>query len=177
MSLSRLSYEESCKKLQGRHLDADAVPPMPQHLPSYDDEEPLGVSFFRTFVGEGEDFSNLTLPRTFLGRSEIDDASFVNTDLFESNLCWNDFTDVDFSHANLTGSDLRASNYCRVKFVCANLTRVDLRLSWFDDCDFDGANMKGAVLTNEQGTKLTLTAQQRADITWVDDPGPEPSGG
>jgi uncharacterized protein YjbI with pentapeptide repeats len=177
MQSARLSYEESCKRLQPKFIDEGSFPPMPQRRPQANDEEPHGVSFFRTFVGEGEDLSNLTLPRTFFGRSEIDDASFKNTDLSESNLCWNDFTDVDFTDATLTGADLRASNYCRVNFTSADLTNADLRGSWFKDCNFDGTRMIGATLTRDQITKLNLSDRQRAEISWTDDTGPEPAGG
>jgi uncharacterized protein YjbI with pentapeptide repeats len=75
--------------------DSEPAPPIPQRKPRYDDDETLGVSFFRTRVAG--DLSGLTLPRTFFGRSEIKGASFRGTDLRESRLCWNDFIDVDFS--------------------------------------------------------------------------------
>lgn len=116
---------------------------------TYDDPEPLGVNFFRTFVGEGDDLSNLTLPRTFFRKSEVNDASFQSTDLTESNLCWNDFTDVDFTDAVLARSDLRTSLFNRVKFVRTDLRGADLRLSTFEDCDFDGALTTGAIFTVE----------------------------
>jgi hypothetical protein len=53
MSVPRLSYEDSCRRLQQNYIDAGSIPPIPDHRPQPDDEEPLGVSFFRTFVGEG----------------------------------------------------------------------------------------------------------------------------
>ena len=177
MSDTRLSYEDSCLRLQGTYLEVGVTPPVPDHLPQYDDEGELGVSFFRTFVGEGDDLGNLTLPRTFFGRSEINDARFTNTDLTASNLCWNDFTDVDFTNAILAGSDLRASLYVRVKFTGADLSKVDLRLSTFESCDFSQASMAGAVLTIEQGTGLMLSESQRAEIAWASDGGQEPGGG
>ena len=177
MTGTRLSYEDSCRRLQQGYRDARGIPPMPDHVPRLDDPEPLGVSFFRTSVGEGYDLGNLTLPRTFFGRSEIDDASFKNTDLTESNLCWNNFTDVDFTDAVLARSDLRASLFNRVRFVRADLRGADLRRSSFDDCLFDDALMSGVVLTREQGRGLKLSEQQRAAIRWCDDDGPEPEGG
>jgi len=62
----RLSYEASCKRLQDmKWLEAGEVPPMPPQRPAYDDEEPLGVNFFRTRVAD-DDMSNLNLSRTFL---------------------------------------------------------------------------------------------------------------
>ena len=102
---------------------------------------------------------------------------FRNTDLSESNLCWNDFADVDFTNATLASCDLRASNFERVKFVSTDLTGADMRQSWFKDCDFDYALMAGVILTKDQGAKLGLTERQRAEILWTDDPGPEPIGG
>jgi uncharacterized protein YjbI with pentapeptide repeats len=163
--------------LQPDYLDPGNIPPLPDHLPKNDDPEPLGVSFFRTFVGDGVDLSNLTLPRTFFGRSEINDTSFQNTDFTESNLCWNDFVDVDFTDTVLTRCDLRASSFKRVKFVRANLQGADLRRSLFEGCDFDGALMEGAVLTHKQGSTLILSSEQRARMSWTDDDGPEPGGG
>ena len=107
---TRLSYEESCRFLQRLgYPDAGAdgiIPPLRDHRPQFDDEEPLGVWFFRTRVCDG-DLENLTLPRTFVGKSEIGPVSLRNTDLSESTLCWNDFTDVNFTDADLCGCDLR----------------------------------------------------------------------
>jgi BTB/POZ domain-containing protein KCTD9 len=83
----RLSYDESCRLLQELgYLDAGKIPPMPDRLPRYDDPEPLGVNFFRTRL-ETARLDNLTLKRTFFGRSELRSVSFVNTDLSQSNLC------------------------------------------------------------------------------------------
>jgi uncharacterized protein YjbI with pentapeptide repeats len=153
------------------------IPPLQDHLPRPDDEEPLGVSFFRTFVGEGDDLSSLFLPHTFFGRSEINDAAFRNTDFTESNLCWNDFIDVDFSDAVLAGSDMRASLFRRVKFVRTDLRRVDLRRSTFEGCAFDGALMNGAIVARNQKAMLGLSKSQMEDIAWSADEGDEPDGG
>jgi uncharacterized protein YjbI with pentapeptide repeats len=177
MTKARLSYEDSVGRLQQDYIDPGAIPPLPVRMPRHDDPEPLGVSFFRTFVGEGDDLSNLTLPRTFFGRSEINDASFQNTDFTESCLCWNDFVDVDFTDAVLVRSDLRASVFNRVRFVRTDLRGVDMRRSSFEDCVFDAALMEGAILTREQVSSLNLTNEQRAQIVSTDDEGPEPGGG
>ncbi|NOT41190.1 MAG: pentapeptide repeat-containing protein [Alphaproteobacteria bacterium] len=148
---------------------------MPDRRPQYDDEEHLGISFFRrSVVG---DLSNLTLPRTFFGRSEIRDTRFRNTDLRESNFCWNDFVGIDFSHAVLRDCDLRASMFERVSFVEADLASADLRRSRFTNCRFDRASMEGAVLTREQGKTIALSAAQIAAVKWVDNEGEEPEGG
>src|SRR2546425_498690 len=110
---TRLSYEESCRLLQRLgYPDVGAegvIPPIPDNRPQID-QDPLGVTFFRTRVGAGEhDLENLTLPRTFFGKSEVGPVSFKNTDLSESTLCWNDFTEVNFTDADLSRCDLRAS--------------------------------------------------------------------
>ncbi len=177
MTQSRLSYEDSARRLQQDYLDAGDIPPMLKRMPRHDDPDPLGVSFFRTFVGEGDDLSNLTLPRTFFGRSEINDASFLNTDFSESNLCWNSFIDVDFTDAVLAQADLRASAFNRVKFVRTDLRGADMRRSSFDNCVFGGAIMDGAVLTRDQVSRLNLSGDQLARITLANDDGPEPGGG
>ena len=177
MPKQRLSYEESCRRLQKDYLGDGPVPPLRDRMPRPDDEEPLGVSFFRTFVGEGDDLSNLFLPHTFFGRSEINNALFRNTDFTESNLCWNDFTDVDFTDAVLAGSDMGASLFQRVQFVRTDLRLVDLRRSTFQGCTFDGAPMAGAILTRNQKAGMGLSKGQIDEIAWTDDEGGEPDGG
>lgn len=176
MENTRASYEDSVRRLQKDYLEPGDIPPMPDRMPRYDDEE-LGVSFFRTFVGENEDLSNLTLPRTYFGRSEVNDALFCNTDLTESSMCWNDFVDVDFTDAVLARCDLRASNFIRVKFIRTDLRGADLRRSSFDECSFDGALLDGAIMTNPQAEQIELTETQRKVITLTNDDGPEPDGG
>lgn len=174
----RLGYDDSIGRLRELgFLGADEQPRMPDHVPQPEDEEPLGLSFFRTFVGEGADLSNLTIPRTFFGRSEISNASFRNADLSESNLRWNDFIDVDFTEATLARADFRASNYTRVNFTRTDLRGADMRRADFEECAFDGAAMDGAVLTRDQGSRLSLSGAQKAAIAWCNDDGPEPSGG
>jgi uncharacterized protein YjbI with pentapeptide repeats len=137
----------------------------------------LGVSFFRTFIGEGDDLSNLFLPHTFFGRSEINDAAFRNTDLTESNLCWNNLVDVDFTDAVLAGSDIRASIFQRVEFIRTDMRSTDLRRSTFEACTFDGALMKGAILTHRQKRTICLSEDQINDVAWSSDEGEEPDGG
>ena len=177
MTNTRLSYDASCRRLQNDYLGDGPIPSMPGHLPRPDDEGPLGVSFFRTFVGGGDDLSNLFLPRTFFGRSEINNAAFRNTDLTESNLCWNDFVDVDFTDAVLVGCDMRASRFQRVKFVRTDLRRADLRRSTFEGCTFEWALMEGAILTQKQKLTMRLSQSQIDDVAWSDDDGNDPDGG
>jgi uncharacterized protein YjbI with pentapeptide repeats len=173
MKRPRKSYEESCRQIEG-YLGGE-IPPLPKRRPQFDDEEPLGVSFFRTLISD--DLSDLSLPRTFFGRSEVEESAFRNSDLRESNLCWCDFSDVDFSDAVLADCDLRASIFQRVKFAGADLRRSDLRRSTFEDCSFEGALFSGAILTREQGESLELSETQIAEIAWSDDAGEEPGGG
>lgn len=184
-SVARLSYEESCRLLQRlgySHSGTNGeIPPMPNRRPQCDDEAPFGVSFFRTFVGQDieqgdedashRDLENLTLPRTYFGKSNIQRVSFKNTNLSESTLCWNDFTEVNFTNADLSGCDLRASIYEAVDFVGANLSNSDLRRSSFEACDFTDANMRGAKLTHEQLDEIDLSQQQRQEIDWQDSDG------
>lgn len=197
---ARLSYEDSCRLLMrlGCLYGGDygwAVPPLPDRRPQSGDELPHGVRFFRTWVGSGKpfglqppspdyesdikehDLENLTLPRTFFGRSEISSISFQNTDLSESTLCWNDFIEVNFTDADLSESDLRASIFERVAFVRTNLRNADLRRSTYKECDFTDADMRGAKLTREQGERIHLSNEQRKVIDWQDSDGKEPSGG
>jgi uncharacterized protein YjbI with pentapeptide repeats len=173
----RLSYDESCRLLQKLgYLDTGKIPPMPGHLPQYDDREPLGVNFFRTRL-ETAHLDNLTLRRTFFGRSEVQDVSFVNTDLAHSNLCWNDLISVDFTDGSLESSDLRCSTFSMVRFVRTNLIKVDLRRSSFEGCIFDSAQLTGAIAHENQRSSLRLAAVQSKEIAWTTDEGEEPGGG
>lgn len=180
MPTSRRTYDESIAHLQGAQvIAADESPPIPERTPQPEDDEPLGLSFFRTRLTHGNrvDLSNLTLPRTFFGRSEIRNASFRNTDLSESNLRWNDFIDLDLSDSSLVGADLRASLYVRVVFANADLRGADLRYATFEGCSFEGANMQGSILAEDQRSAAPFSAVQIRSIDWRKDHGPEPSGG
>lgn len=172
----RLSYEASCRRLlQLGLLDGPNVPPMPDHLPHYDDAV-SGVSFFRQDL-EKTDLSDLSLPRTFFGRSETREVSFRNTDLSQSNLCWNTFIRTDFSGGSLEGGDLRSSLFARCSFQQCDLRGADLRRASFEDCDFSGARLDGAIATLGQPFSGALTDAQAAVIDWRSDEGPEPDGG
>ena len=159
--------------------NAKGKPFVPPQMPNHDDDE-LGFSFFRTSAQEA-DYSYCTLPRTFFGRSELNEVNFRNTDLSESRMCWNDFNDCDFSKADLSGCDMRASKFKACKFDGANLKGADLRRSSFQDCSFKGANLKKAVLDNDSaadwGADRHLSKAQVAAIVWHDEPGEQPAGG
>lgn len=176
-STARNDYIASCAYLRSIGLLPEGTQPtMPNHLPRHDNAKPLGVSFFRTVVADVI-LDDLTLPRTYFGRSEIKNVSFCRTNLAQSTLCWNDFIQTDFSYANLSFSDLRASSYIRVSFQNADLKSCDLRRSSFQNCAFDGAKMEDAIVTRAQHSELNLSDEQIKTIAWTDDDGPEPEGG
>jgi uncharacterized protein YjbI with pentapeptide repeats len=178
MSQGRLQYVDSIRRLRELgFLGPDEHPPIPDHVPQPEDDEPLGLSFFRTFVGEGADLSNLGIPRTLFGHSEINDASFRNSDLSESNLRWNDFIDVDFTEATLARADLRTSIYARANFTRTDLRGADMRRAEFKECIFDGALLDGAILARRQQGLMALSNAQKAVVAWRDEDGPEPNGG
>lgn len=180
---ARKSLEETWRYLEGEGesvpRDAAVRPFVPVRMPSYDDEEPLGFSYFRYRL-EDADNSNLTLPRTYFERSLFCRVNFVATDLSESRMCWNDFVECDFSGTDLSGCDLRASNFKGCTFVGAMLRGADLRQSSFEDCDFAGAEPDGAVAEDEDAIGCVqdyLTDDQQAVMVWTEDSGPEPPGG
>src|SRR5947209_2717506 len=88
---ARKSLEETWRYLEaeGESVPRDAAgrPFVPTRMPSIDDDEPLGFSYFRSRLGDADN-SNLTLPRTYFGRSLLHRVSFANTDLSESRMCW-----------------------------------------------------------------------------------------
>jgi uncharacterized protein YjbI with pentapeptide repeats len=172
---ARLSYEDSCKSLQRFGCLGEVIPPLPARRPRHD-KGPLGVSFVRTNLG-AIDLENLSLPRTFFGKSEIGPMSFRNTDLSESKLCWCVFKGVDFTDCDLRDCDLRASRFIKVKFVRATLRNADLRRSSFEDCDFTDAELRGAKLTYLQGLRLVLSEGQKEVIDWRFTDGEVPEGG
>jgi uncharacterized protein (TIGR02996 family) len=184
----RKSLEETWRYLeaQGKEMprDPDGRPFVPPQMPSYDDESPLGLSYFRSGL-EGADRSGLTMPRTFFGRSGFSRVRFTDSDLSESRMCWNDFEHCDFSGADLSRCDMRAAKFTGCEFVGAILRGVDLHRSYFKDCDFTGADLTGAVAeggdlytrSGHEGVQAFLTKEQQAVMTWTEDEGPEPPGG
>ena len=174
--MSRPSFQESIQLLQKRGvLDRDEAPSMPSRMPQPEDEV-LGLEYFRTAL-EGDDLSGVSIPRTFLCRSEISGVRFENSDLSESFACWCDFVNSSFRGADLSRSDLRSSTFERVSFCEANLSGADLRHSAFIECDFTGANVTGAKLTKIASRTMKLEAEQLREIAWQETDGPEPHGG
>jgi uncharacterized protein YjbI with pentapeptide repeats len=174
----RLSFEETCRQLQKDGLLPEGeIPIFPERLPQHDDPENYGINFFRTQLDHTVNLSNMSLARCFIGRSEVRGTLFVNSDLRQSNLCWNNFSHVNFSDALLAGADLRSSVFVETRFLRANLRGVDLRHSSFERCSFEEASMENAILTREQGGLLNLSEPQTKEIDWRDNGGPEPPGG
>ncbi len=189
----RLSFMESCKLLMqedapfcGQFIasggDRETEPYHPSGVPR-PDIVTGGLRFFGEFVGgadpEEEELvlEHLSLPSTFINRSELISVSFLNTDLSESFICWNDVKYVDFSDADLHGSDLRANAFENVSFNGANLSNTDFRFSVFEKCTFSGALMNGCKLHLSKVESLELSPNQRREIVWCREEGPEPPGG
>jgi uncharacterized protein YjbI with pentapeptide repeats len=88
---------------------------IPKHIPFLYEEEPIGLSFFRV-ERRDKNLSDLTMPRTYIGRSEFSSVTFNNSDLSDSLCCWDTFSDCDFSDSDLSFADLRASVFERCCF-------------------------------------------------------------
>ncbi len=58
--------------------DATGAPFIPAGMPNHDNEEPLGLSYFRSGLIDA-DLHALTLPRTFFGRSSFERVNFRNS--------------------------------------------------------------------------------------------------
>lgn len=179
----RLTAEHSFKHIRDSGWDApDEASALPAKMPSVSDTE-LGLRFFRTCVSN-EQFDDLTIPRTFYGRSEIKSVTFECSDLSESRMCWNDWEHCDFRGANLSGCDLRRSTFEYCYFIGTNLTGADLRGARFEKCSFSGAVMRGVKLEKQfrlsrwlRAKALKLSPEQIRDINWVTIVGEEPPGG
>jgi len=157
--------------------DDAGAPRLPADMPNFDDEEEAGFSAYKKGWPDGGDFANLSLPRSFFGRSEFRNVDFQNTDLSESRMCWNDFIDCNFTGADLTGADLRASLFERCCFTGATLLGADVRQSTFDGCNFGGAKMNGCTAELAQRDDIAPDAEQAGTIAWQSEPGPEAPGG
>lgn len=146
--------------------DDNGEPLLPTGMPNFDDDGRAGFSRFRSGLDADHPVGGLTLPRCFFGRSWFQRARFVNTDLHESRMCWNDFDECDFTDADLSGCDLRASIFRRCKFVGARLWNANLRRSSIEGCDFTAADLSGAVIEKDKRSDWldVLTAEQVASV-------------
>jgi BTB/POZ domain-containing protein KCTD9 len=174
--MSRLSYEDSCRQLQKKQLLApNAIPPQPSQPPRHDDATP-GVRLFNTLLANRK-LDSLTLPRTFISRSEFRSTSFRDTDLSESTAHWNDFISVNFTSADLSASDFRGCVFQKVRFCSAKLAGVDFRYCGFTHCDFTDADLTDAKLTTKVGRSLRLSPEQQSAIDWQGEDGEDPPAG
>lgn len=175
----RKNYEESIEELRSLGvISPDEQLVIPDRMPQYDDEAPCGLSFFRTLIDESNNFSNLTIPRTFINKSECKNLSLKNTDAHESNFTWNDFLNVDFSEGTFDACDLRSSNYTNCNFSLASLIGADMRHANFENCSFDKAIMNRAIVSRSQLSLIhLLSPEQNALIDLRDDNSLEPNGG
>ncbi len=157
----------------------DGAPHLPSRMPNFDDEDAVNATFFRS-GWEGTDLSELTLPRTYFGRSSFQDVSFRGSELVESRMCWNDFIRCDFSEADLSRCDMRAVRFEACIFRGADLSGADLRRSSFDACILEGAKLAGAIAHRHSAAEdlvPLLTKAQREEVRWVMELGDEPPGG
>jgi uncharacterized protein YjbI with pentapeptide repeats len=142
-----------------------------------DDEESVGLCFFRDYQSEA-DFRDLTLPRTFFGRSLLERVCFANSDLTESRMCWNDFVSCDFRKADMARCDLRASIFEACDFAGANLRGADLRRARFNRCRFTNTQLASAIAEDVNSNLIdSLSDDQLASMDLRPDGGPEPEGG
>jgi len=180
MAGNRRSLDETWRFLEqdGSSMPRDAYgrPFIPLRTPRHDDVE-LGFSCFRHVVKK-TDWSDLTLPRTFFGRSELTRVDFRNTDLSESRMCWVDFIQCDFSGTDLSSCDMRASVFKQCRFTAASMRGADLRRSSFQGCTFTNADLSGA--KGSEGDIVLfrqLSNQQMEIVHWIEDDGSLPEGG
>jgi uncharacterized protein YjbI with pentapeptide repeats len=179
---NRRSLEETWDYLSGNNRgrrDEQGRPRLHDHIPTIYDEPRLGgLEFFRSGANDTA-LENLTIPRTFFGKSDMQRVSFRNTDLSQSTLCWSDFIECDFTDADLTCCDMRASIFRNCRFVRCQLVAADLRHSSFETCDFTDADLSGAVTCFEQdGLPVeALSDEQHEQVDDRVDPGELPAGG
>jgi hypothetical protein len=187
MSGTRRTFEETCATFAGESnywappRDAEGKPWLPDHHAGIErddrESEPVSIMFFRS-GWEDKDFSNLTLPRSYMNRSTFERLSFVNTDLNQSFMCWNDFTECDFTDADLTCCDMRSSIFRNCKFVRCRLIGADLQRSSFEGCDFTDADLTGARVDDCTTDTIEISTEQDAWLEYTDAPdgvGPQPS--
>jgi uncharacterized protein YjbI with pentapeptide repeats len=163
----RVPYAESCEVLRQQGiLEPGESPMLPPRPPRVDDADVrVGIRFFRTKLADVR-LDSLTIPRTYVARSEMRNVTFRETDLSESTINASDLIDVDFGGSDLSRSDMRGCIFERVNFSGAVLRGVDLRRGRFRACNFAGADLTGARLSRLFGALLSLSRAQRAVIVW-----------
>ncbi len=129
----------------------------------YVDDDDYGLSFLKEFV-TACDFSNLTIPRMSVNRTELSYCNFHNSDLKGSRI-----TEADILECDLSGADLQDSvsdcRYFYCSFENANLSCSSIKGSLFVGCDFTGANMVGCRVDPAELETLGLSSAQIAQIS------------
>ena len=77
----------------------------------------------------------------------IENTSFVNKDLENSNFQYALIDNVDFSNANLEGADFRFTTIINSKFIDANLEKSIFARSEIQFTDFSGANLENSYIS------------------------------
>lgn len=193
---SLLSWEQSWDRLKqfGYVTDRGRTPDQPEfavypawlswdyetgELPENagDEDESPGDNEFRFDVFRmnvyGEDFRLLTLPRSYIAKSSMEQVPFSGCDLWETRISTSDIVQCDFNKSNLRRAYL-GTIFCACDFTDAILDGADLTWSEFPGCDFTGASFKGTKLMNAIRSRINLTNEQVAQAFWVDEPGTEP---
>jgi hypothetical protein len=136
------------------------------------------ITFFKSGHRDS-DLSNLTIPRRYMNRSTFERVLFVNSDLNQSFMCWNDFIDCDFTDADLTCCDMRSSIFRNCKFIRCRLIGANLQRSTFEECDFTDADFTGAWVDDYSTDDLCnlLTGEQCNQFGNWDAEGRMPKGG
>ena len=181
----RRTYGESFAILRERVEIVGEPRPIVERPPRHDDED-VGPSIVRAAIDDVA-LDALTLSGLYVGRSELRNISFRDTDLRLATFNWSDLLDCDFTGADLSGADLRACRFERCVFRSANLARTDVRGSTFELCTFEAASLDRAKLyrtprllgllkRGRDQTNLPLSETQRRDVEWCAD-APAPGGG
>ena len=119
----RLDYEASRKRLHELGWpDSEPAPPIPQRKPRYDDDETIGVSFFRTRVVG--DLSDADLRASLFER-----VSFAGTDLRFADLRRSTFTNCVFDRASMKGTILTRRLGKTLSLSGSQLSEIN----WTDD--------------------------------------------
>jgi uncharacterized protein YjbI with pentapeptide repeats len=103
---------------------------------------------------------NINFSRSSLIRAKMNGASLYGADLSEAKLI-----DADLSKSNLLSANLSKALFIRGNLTGANLTKANLTEANLTAVCWDGANLEGADLTgayilDESGTKISVSEEQ-----------------
>jgi len=133
-----------------------------------------GRLVFRRVRIEDMVLDNLSLPGLEVIYCELEEVSWINSNL--SGTVWrgNAFFQVDFTGAGLTDTDWRCSYLTNINFYRADLRNADLRHTVMENCNLGDAMLDGAQVPARLLTKLDLTARQLKSIVVCHKEGAEP---